>query len=345
VVLNQPNRLRSFPALIDSSRWYDSTIQMDYERLLLSALNEGRQCLAGALILNHQGRVFLQRRAPHRRLLPGCWDIVGGHVEAGESILEALSREITEETGWQLVGRPQLCRVTDWELEECRYREFDFVVDVSGDKNNPRLEASKHVEFRWLGPEDVAVLDENPRADEGMIRELVELAFRSATPKQLTFPHATIFIPLDEVEQERSQWDPAMAEQISAHVTVVYPVEVGSLNELIERLTDKVRSVSPFRLVLDKPNVFNTPSNGVFLTVEDIEGGWLALRQSVLGANAMQIQPHLTLVHPRTSNRGEAAWNVLQGRSFYAEVHVKSVAINAFNGRNWPTVANFPLGK
>ena len=325
--------------------WYDSPIGMDYDRLLVTALSEGRQCLAGALILNHQGRVFVQRRSLSRKLLPGCWDIVGGHVEKGESILGALSREVTEETGWQLVGRPQLCRVTDWQLETRRYREFDFIVDVSGDLDKPRLEASKHVEFRWIGPEELVILDENRGADEGMIRRLVELAFRSATPNQLTFPHATIFIPLDQVEQERSQWDPAMADQIPAHVSVVYPVEIASLDRLVERLSDKVGAISPFRLLLGKPLVFDIPSNGVFIRVEDVEGGWLALRQSILGSNAMQVEPHLTIVHPRTSNRGEAAWKVLRGRSFNAEVQVKSVCVTAFNGRDWPTVATFPLGE
>ncbi|MGC4772020.1 NUDIX domain-containing protein [Micromonospora sp. DT44] len=55
---------------------------------------------AGALIVDRDGRIFFQRRSPHRRLFPDCWDIVGGHLEPGEEIDEALRREVTEETGW-----------------------------------------------------------------------------------------------------------------------------------------------------------------------------------------------------------------------------------------------------
>ncbi|WPO69906.1 NUDIX hydrolase [Streptomyces sp. KN37] len=39
---------------------------------------------------------------PGRRLFPDCWDIVGGHVEPGESLLDTLAREVAEETGRHL---------------------------------------------------------------------------------------------------------------------------------------------------------------------------------------------------------------------------------------------------
>jgi 8-oxo-dGTP pyrophosphatase MutT (NUDIX family) len=53
----------------------------------------------------------VHRRSWDRRTFPGCWDIVGGHVEAGEDLLTALNREVEEETGWQLSGSPQLAYV------------------------------------------------------------------------------------------------------------------------------------------------------------------------------------------------------------------------------------------
>ncbi|MFC8197917.1 NUDIX hydrolase [Streptomyces sp. NPDC057298] len=62
----------------------------------------GELWTVGAVILNRAGEAFAQKRSPDRRLFPDTWDIVGGHVEAGESILEALAREVEEETGWRL---------------------------------------------------------------------------------------------------------------------------------------------------------------------------------------------------------------------------------------------------
>ena len=59
---------------------------------MAQAAADRRTCVVGALILNRDGHVFVHRRSWQRRLFPGCWDIVGGHVEPGEDLLAALER-------------------------------------------------------------------------------------------------------------------------------------------------------------------------------------------------------------------------------------------------------------
>jgi hypothetical protein len=155
-------------------------IAPDLERLQAEAEAEGRRCVVGALVRDHRGRVFVHRRGPNRVWLPNGWDVLGGHVEAGESLLEALAREITEESGWHLVGTPRLIFTADWETDEDgtpnRRREFDFLVEVQGDLTRPRLERPQHTEYRWIGPEEVALLDENAGRDFGIMRKIVGLA-------------------------------------------------------------------------------------------------------------------------------------------------------------------------
>ena len=51
--------------------------------------------VCGALVEN--GAVLLVHRSPTRRAYPDLWDLPGGHVEAGESELKALAREMDEE--------------------------------------------------------------------------------------------------------------------------------------------------------------------------------------------------------------------------------------------------------
>ena len=52
-------------------------------------------------IMDRFGRLYLQKRAMHKDIQPGKWDTaVGGHVDYGEGILEALYREASEELGF-----------------------------------------------------------------------------------------------------------------------------------------------------------------------------------------------------------------------------------------------------
>lgn len=53
-------------------------------------------------VLVRDGRVLLVHRHPARRWYPDCWDIVGGHIEPGESPEQALRRECREELGVEI---------------------------------------------------------------------------------------------------------------------------------------------------------------------------------------------------------------------------------------------------
>jgi len=49
-------------------------------------------------VLNRQGELYLQKRSMDKDFLPGMWDTaVGGHVDYGEYVREALCREAWEE--------------------------------------------------------------------------------------------------------------------------------------------------------------------------------------------------------------------------------------------------------
>ncbi|WFE32793.1 NUDIX domain-containing protein [Micromonospora sp. WMMD975] len=133
---------------------------------------------AGALIVDDDGRIFVQRRAPGRRLFPNCWDIAGGHLEPGEEIDDALRREVTEETGWTVSHVLGLVGEYRYTADDGLTRvETDFLVRVDGDLSRPRLEPTEHTEFRWLAERDIALLDEHRDVNDGMIRRILADGF------------------------------------------------------------------------------------------------------------------------------------------------------------------------
>lgn len=55
-----------------------------------------------ALVSND--RLLLAHRHPARRWYPNCWDLVGGHVEPGESPADAVRRECREEIAVEITA-------------------------------------------------------------------------------------------------------------------------------------------------------------------------------------------------------------------------------------------------
>src|SRR5580700_4381954 len=114
--------------------------------------------VVGALIRDDSNRVFAHRRSPGRRLLPGTWDVPGGHVEPGETPEQALAREIEEETGWRLRRIEAQIAAWDWEHDGVLRHERDYLVEVEGDLASPRLEAGKQDAYAWVGPDNLDLM-------------------------------------------------------------------------------------------------------------------------------------------------------------------------------------------
>ena len=160
--------------------------------------------------------------------------------------------------------------------------------------------------------------------------------------------HATIFVSAaiaGPIEAARREWDPDMAAQIAAHVTVAYPQEAPISDLLIERVRAASGSIPPFRLLLGQVATFESPDDGVYISVEDIDGGYRTMREAVLRPPFRHIAfpPHVTLVHPATSLRGRDFWNSGPHQRVDEEFLVQDVAITAFDGARWVVLRTFGL--
>ncbi len=94
------------------------------------------------------GRVLLVRRSPDARYYPDVWDLFGGHVEAGESLEEALRREAREELGVEVESFHSLGTVYD-PVEPAEITVF-VVVAWRGEPVNAA--PNEHSEIGWFSP-------------------------------------------------------------------------------------------------------------------------------------------------------------------------------------------------
>jgi 8-oxo-dGTP diphosphatase len=109
----------------------------------------------GAVVVDEQGRLFLARRGPEAKNERGLWEFPGGSVEFGETLTEALKREMQEEYGVEIaVG--ELLDVVDHILpdEGQHWVSPTYVCTIVSGQPNIR-EAGKCTEIGWFAPSEV----------------------------------------------------------------------------------------------------------------------------------------------------------------------------------------------
>lgn len=135
-----------------------------------------------------------------------------------------------------------------------------------------------------------------------------------------------------------------MAGQIAAHVTLVYPAELRRTDSL-PRIAERVAArTPPFTAELGPAYFVGSPADGVFFRVRDVDGGIGGYRAAAIQPDRMvDFPPHVTIVHPRTSDRGAAAWNELADLRLTLRFVVSEVVVTAPDGDRWRTRAVLPL--
>ena len=101
-----------------------------------------------ALLQNERGEYLLLRRSLIKYPeVKGRWDIVGGRIKAGKTLLENLQREIEEETGLIFRGVPKLIAAQDiLRNHERHVVRLTYLGQVTGVVN---LDVTENDDYKW----------------------------------------------------------------------------------------------------------------------------------------------------------------------------------------------------
>ena len=105
-----------------------------------------------------QGTVLLARRGPHRRAYSNLWSFPGGHVEDGETLNEALVRELREEVGVTPTSYIPLGTIRDPNSGAADPVTYHIYAVTAWDGGEPTITGAEHTELAWFAPKAAAAL-------------------------------------------------------------------------------------------------------------------------------------------------------------------------------------------
>ena len=109
-------------------------------------------------LFEYDGKILLLHRHSHKPE-GDKWGVPGGKVDPGESPIEAMLRELLEETKYRAGEKEMVFSRTLF----VRYPEYDFVYHMYSlnlaQPHDVRLEEEAHKDFTWVTPEEALLLD------------------------------------------------------------------------------------------------------------------------------------------------------------------------------------------
>jgi ADP-ribose pyrophosphatase len=119
------------------------------------------QVAVGAIVFNEDKVLLVLRGKPPSKNL---WSIPGGRVKLGETLQQAVEREIGEETGLTIIAREPIYTFDVVERDEKGRIRFHYViVDLAADylSGEPRP-GDDAIDVRWVSPKDAKTLKVSP---------------------------------------------------------------------------------------------------------------------------------------------------------------------------------------
>ena len=110
------------------------------------------------VLQNRQGKYLITKRVMTKAWAAGWWEVSGGGVQAGESSIEAVRREVLEETGIDVSdfdGGLQFTYRRDNPKERDNYFVDTYLFTLDFDENDVKVQEEEVMEFKLATLEEI----------------------------------------------------------------------------------------------------------------------------------------------------------------------------------------------
>lgn len=148
--------------------------------------------VAVGVIHREDGRILIARRAAQQHL-GGLWEFPGGKVEAGETVSQALARELHEELGIVAGTQSPLCKIQHDYADKSVLLDVWHVHQFSGEAHGREGQP-----LRWVHPHELIASD-FPEANRAIIRALTLPDFFAILPIESSQPEQDTVIAFEQL--------------------------------------------------------------------------------------------------------------------------------------------------
>jgi 8-oxo-dGTP diphosphatase len=107
------------------------------------------------VLFDQQGHILILKRSKNSKTNPGKWELPGGKIDQQETFDAALRREVSEETGFQVV----IHTAAGTAMQETEEWRIVHLVMIGSIVSGGLAISSEHEEYRWASPVEIASLE------------------------------------------------------------------------------------------------------------------------------------------------------------------------------------------
>lgn len=150
---------------------------------------KGRQVITACAFIHRQfsgeDKVFLAKRADSKKFRPGKYELPGGHIDFGESMVDGLKREILEEFQVKIkVGDPFFVFTYLNPVKGSHSLEAVYFATFVDPVESIKLHPGDHSEYGWFADDEI---DENVKDKEDREFFAIRKGFALLRGEQLEF--------------------------------------------------------------------------------------------------------------------------------------------------------------
>lgn len=109
----------------------------------INVVKNDTQIVAKVVIIDEKGRVLFLKRSDYVDKFAGEWDLPGGHLKEGETLISGLTREVLEESGINIVKPEFLTKMENLNFFHCKY------------SSEPVKISHEHTDYKFFEKQDL----------------------------------------------------------------------------------------------------------------------------------------------------------------------------------------------